>query len=107
MIVHDHTETASTISPKRASTIAEIRSVEAAELLEHFQWVSDKDSPTMPPDKLGRIDEDIADVFLYLIRLADMLDVDLIQVADRKIETNAQKYPVEKARGTARKYTEL
>jgi len=91
-------------SPKN---LAIALSVEAAELLEHFQWVSDKDSLTLPPDKLGKIDEEIADVFLYLIRLADMLNVDLIQVADKKIEANAQKYPVEKARGTAKKYTEL
>ena len=91
-------------SPKN---LAIALSVEAAELLEHFQWVSDKDSLTLPPDKLGKIDEEMADVFLYLIRLADMLDVDLIKVADKKIETNAQRYPVEKARGTAKKYTEL
>jgi dCTP diphosphatase len=82
-------------------------SVEAAELLEHFQWVSDKDSQSMPLEKLGKIDEEMADVFLYLIRLADVLNVDLIRVADRKIEVNAQKYPVEKARGSAKKYTEL
>jgi len=82
-------------------------SLESAELLEHFQWVSDKDSLTMPPDKLGKIDEEIADVFLYLIRLADILDVDLIQAAERKIRINARKYPVEKSRGSAKKYTEL
>lgn len=82
-------------------------SLESAELLEHFQWVSDKDSLTMPADKLGKIDEEIADVFLYLIRLADILDVDLIQAAERKIRINARKYPVEKSRGSAKKYTEL
>lgn len=91
-------------SPKN---LAIALSVEAAELLEHFQWVPDKDSLTMPSDKQGKIDEEIADVFLYLIRLADMLKIDLIQAADRKIELNAQKYPVEKARGSAKKYTEL
>jgi NTP pyrophosphatase (non-canonical NTP hydrolase) len=81
--------------------------VEAAELLEHFQWMQDEDSLTMPADKLAQIDEEIADVFLYLIRLADMLNVDLIQAADRKVEANSRKYPVEKARGNAKKYTEL
>ena len=91
-------------SPKN---LAIALSVEAAELLEHFQWVSEKDSQSMPPDKLGKIDEEMADVFLYLIRLADMLNVDLIQAADRKIDTNSRKYPVEKARGNAKKYTEL
>ena len=61
----------------------------------------------LPPDKLGKIDEEIADVFLYLIRLADILNVDLIQAAERKIRINARKYPVEKSRGSAKKYTEL
>jgi dCTP diphosphatase len=89
-------------SPKN---LAIALSVEAAELLEHFQWVSDKDSLTIPPD--SKIDEEIADVFLYLIRLADMLDIDLVQAADRKIEANSRKYPVEKSRGNAKKYTEL
>ena len=91
-------------SPKN---LAIALSVEAAELLEHFQWVSEKDSLNMPPDKLGKIDEEMADVFLYLIRLADMLNVDLIQAADRKIDANSRKYPIEKSRGNAKKYTEL
>lgn len=82
-------------------------SVEAAELLEHFQWLSDKGSLTPPADRLGKIEEEMADVFLYLIRLSDVLNVDLIQAADRKIAVNARKYPIEKARGTAKKYTEL
>ncbi|MCC6867315.1 MAG: nucleotide pyrophosphohydrolase [Burkholderiales bacterium] len=82
-------------------------SVEAAELLEHFQWVSEEGSRSMPADKRGEIADEIADVFLYLIRLADVLDVDLVHAAEKKIARNAQKYPVEKARGTARKYTEL
>ncbi len=82
-------------------------SVEAAELLEHFQWVSEEGSRAMPADKLAAIDEEVADVFLYLIRLADVLQIDLVRAAERKIERNAQKYPVDKARGTARKYTEL
>ena len=82
-------------------------SVEAAELLEHFQWVSEQASRSMPADTLAAIDEEIADVFLYLIRLADVLKVDLVRAAERKIDRNAQKYPVDKARGTARKYTEL
>ena len=91
-------------SPKN---LAIALSVEAAELLEHFQWISDQESLKMPQDKLVKIDEEMADVFLYLIRLADTLSVDLIQLAERKIEVNSRKYPVEKSRGTAKKYTEL
>jgi len=91
-------------SPKN---LAIALSVEAGELLEHFQWISDKDSLTIPDDKLGKIKDEIADVLLYLIRLADLLNVDLIKTAHIKIETNARKYPVEKSRGSAKKYTEL
>jgi NTP pyrophosphatase (non-canonical NTP hydrolase) len=91
-------------SPKN---LAIALSVEAGELLEHFQWISDRDSLTMPPNKLGEIKAEIADVFLYLIRLADVLNVDLVQAAERKIEANSRKYPVEKSRGSAKKYTEL
>jgi Predicted pyrophosphatase len=91
-------------SPKN---LAIALSVEAAELLEHFQWISDKDSLGMPSSKIGKIEEEMADVLLYLIRLADILNVDLVQAADRKIEANSQKYPIEKSRGHAKKYTEL
>lgn len=82
-------------------------SVEAGELLEHFQWIPDRDSLTLPEDKLAKIKEEIADVLLYLIRLADLLNVDLLKIAYSKIEANAQRYPVDKSRGSAKKYTEL
>jgi len=91
-------------SPKN---LAIALSVEAAELLEHFQWISDKDSLDMQSAKIGKIEEEMADVLLYLIRLADILNVDLVQAADRKIEANSQKYPIEKSRRHAKKYTEL
>ena len=91
-------------SPKN---LAIALSVEAAELLEHFQWVADRDSLDMPSEKIGKIEEEIADVFLYLIRLADMLNVDLVQVAAKKIEANSQKYPIAKSKGHAKKYTEF
>ena len=82
-------------------------SVEAGELLEHFQWISGQDSLTLPPDKRGEIEQEMADVLLYLVRLADTLNVDLVRAADKKIDTNARKYPVEKSRGSSKKYTEL
>jgi dCTP diphosphatase len=91
-------------SPKN---LAIALSVEAGELLEHFQWISDQDSLTMPPDKLGVVKDEVADVFLYLIRLADILNVDMVQAANEKVDANSRKYPVEKARGSAKKYTEL
>jgi len=91
-------------SPKN---LAIALSVEASELLEHFQWLTDKASTELPPDTLARVREEMADVLLYLVRLADKLDVDLLDAAQRKIELNAKKYPADKARGISRKYTEL
>ena len=82
-------------------------SVEAAELLEHFQWVSEDASRRLSATELAKVREEIADVLLYLVRLADELDVDLAVAARDKIELNARKYPVDKARGTSRKSTEL
>ena len=64
-------------------------------------------SRRLPPETLGKVSEEMADVLLYLVRLADKLDVDLVQAAKRKMAINAQKYPAEIARGSSRKYTEL
>ena len=82
-------------------------SVEAAELLEHFQWMPDRESATLPPEKRAGVREELADVLLYLIRLADKLDIDLVTAAVDKMAVNAKKYPVHKARGNSKKYTDL
>ena len=91
-------------SPKN---LAIALSVEAAELLEHFQWVPEADSTVLTPDQHAKVREEIADVLLYLIRLADKLNVDLLAAATDKIQVNARKYPVDKARGSSKKYTEF
>jgi dCTP diphosphatase len=91
-------------SPKN---LAIALSVEGAELLEHFQWLRDAESAELPPDKRAEVAEELADVLLYLIRLADKLDVDLAAAAAEKIKINARKYPVNKARGTHQKYNKL
>jgi dCTP diphosphatase len=91
-------------SPKN---LAIALNVEAAELLEHFQWVPDVESVGIPPATRAKVREELADVFLYLIRLADKLDVDLTIAAAEKIQINAAKYPIEKARGSSKKYTDL
>lgn len=80
--------------------------VEAAELVEHFQWLTQEQSRQLPPDKLAEVEQELADVFIYLIRLADMLGVDLMQAAQNKILVNERKYPADKARASAKKYTE-
>lgn len=82
-------------------------SVEAAELLEHFQWTADNQSALLPPDSAAQVEEEMADVLLYLIRLADKLEIDLLSAARRKMALNAERYPVSKAKGSSRKYTEL
>lgn len=81
-------------------------SVEAGELLEHFQWMDEAASAQLSADKRVQIGEEMADVLLYLIRLSDKLGVDLAGAAQRKLQLNAAKYPADKVRGSSRKYTE-
>jgi len=80
--------------------------VEAAELVEHFQWSTEDESYHMSPEKLDQVGHEIADTFVYLLRLAQVLNIDLIDVANNKIALNALKYPIEKARGKNNKYTD-
>ena len=82
-------------------------SVEAAELLEHFQWVQDAEVTAFDDAKREQIGEEIADVLLYLVRLADKLGLDPVDVAQRKLALNAAKYPVHLSKGSSKKYTEL
>jgi NTP pyrophosphatase (non-canonical NTP hydrolase) len=91
-------------SPKN---LAMALSGEAGELLEVFQWLTEEQSRNLDAKALGAAGEEIADVLLYLVRLADQLGMDPIAVAQRKLAENERKYPVEKARGNAKKYTEL
>ncbi|HEY5862124.1 MAG TPA: nucleotide pyrophosphohydrolase [Casimicrobiaceae bacterium] len=91
-------------SPKN---LAIALSVEAAELLEVFQWVTEADSRNLAPAAKAAASEEIADVLLYLISLCDELGIDPIAAAEHKMVVNEQKYPVDKARGTSKKYTEL
>lgn len=81
-------------------------SVEAAELLEHFQWLSEDQSQNLDPDSLAAVAEEIADVQLYLVRLADRLGVDILQAVNAKTLKNEARYPADKVRGSARKYTD-
>ena len=78
-------------------------SVEAAELLEHFQWMTEEQSRAPDAAQREAIALEAADVLLYLIQLADQLGIDLLAAADRKITLNGIKYPVDAAFGTSRK----
>jgi len=81
-------------------------SVEASELLEHFQWLTEPQSRNLSDERREAVALEMADVLLYLVRLADQLHIDLLDAADRKIALNARKYPVARFRGSARKYDE-
>ena len=91
-------------SPKN---LAMALSVEIAEVVEHFQWLTQEESNRLDAEKLKQIREEIGDVMIYLARLADRLGIDPVQAAEEKMRINEKKYPVEKARGLAAKYTEL
>ena len=80
--------------------------VEAAELVEHFQWLSERQSENLSPQRRQEVAHELADILVYLVRLADRLDIDLLQSVDEKLKLNAEKYPAERVRGSARKYTE-
>lgn len=80
--------------------------VEAAELVEHFQWLSEEESRNISGKKLEEVSHEIADTFVYLLRLTQVLDIDIIKAAEAKIQLNAKKYPAELARGSNAKYTE-
>ncbi len=79
---------------------------EAAELVEHFQWLTEKESHSLSEDKMREVEEELADIQIYLIRIADKLSVDLLNAVNKKIEINEKKYPSEKVKGSSKKYTE-
>jgi dCTP diphosphatase len=80
--------------------------VEAAELVEHFQWLTEKESQKLSADKLAEVGEEIADIQIYLIRLADKLGVDLDKAVNAKMKVNEKRYPAKRVRGSAAKYYE-
>lgn len=91
-------------SPKNLSMAL---SVEVAELVEEFQWLTEEQSKCLSTDKISRVKDELGDVFIYLVRLSSKLGIDLISAANDKILLNEKKYPVEKAKGNAKKYTDF
>lgn len=79
---------------------------EAAELVEQFQWLTEEQSASLPADKLEEVKNELGDIFIYLIRISDKLGIDLLQATQNKIDINEKKYPADKVRGSAKKYTE-
>jgi dCTP diphosphatase len=90
-------------SPKN---LAMALSVEVAEIVEHFQWLTEEESQNLPPEKLAEIREEIGDVMIYMTELADKLGIDPVEAAKTKVAINEQKYPAALVKGKARKYTE-
>jgi dCTP diphosphatase len=91
-------------SPRNLATAL---SVECAEVLEHFQWLTDEQSRELTVEQKRRVAMELADVLNYLVRLADVLQIDLLAAAHEKIKINAAKYPVDRARGSSKKYSDL
>jgi NTP pyrophosphatase (non-canonical NTP hydrolase) len=91
-------------SPKN---LASALIVEAGELLEHFQWMTDEQSRDLTPERRDAVGAEVADVLLYLIQLSSALGIDPVEAARSKLRVNALKYPVDRARGSSRKYDEI
>ena len=79
--------------------------VEAAELVEQFQWDTPEQSQVLTAGKREAVSHELSDTFVYLLRIAEVLEIDLIEAANQKIDLNAQKYPADKVRGSNAKYT--
>ena len=87
--------------------LAEALSIEAGELLENFLWKTTEQSRNLSPEELKNVKEELADIFIFLTYLSEEYKIDLLGEVENKISQNEAKYPIEKARGSARKYTEL
>ena len=79
---------------------------ECAELVEHFQWISEAESRSLAPDRLEAVRLELADILIFLVRCADRLGVDLIAAANDKIAINDARYPADRVRGSARRAAE-
>lgn len=90
-------------SPKN---LAMALSVEASEIVEHFQWLTEQQSMELSPEQLAAVELELADAFIYMLRLADKLDLDLVAAAAKKMALNETRYPAEQVHGSAKKYTE-
>lgn len=90
-------------SPKN---LAMALSGEAGELIEHFQWLTEQQSYGLDAEKKQEVALEMADIFIYLFRLAERLDINLIEKVYEKVEINEKRYPVEQVKGSAKKYNE-
>jgi dCTP diphosphatase len=82
-------------------------SLEASELLEIFQWMNQDDSYNLSREELNKVKDEIGDIFIYMLNIANKLNLDIIQCAYDKIEKNREKYPTHLSKGSSKKYNEL
>ena len=87
--------------------LAEALSIEAGELLENFLWKTTEQSRNLTAEELKNVKEELADIFIFLTYLSEEYKIDLLAEVEKKIAMNEAKYPVEKAKGSNKKYTEL
>jgi dCTP diphosphatase len=87
--------------------LAEALSIEAGELLENFLWKTTEQSRNLSPEELKNVKEELADIFIFLTYLGEEYRIDLLTEVEKKISMNEAKYPVEKAKGSSKKYTKL
>lgn len=87
--------------------LAEAISIEAGELLEQFLWSTTAESRKVSGSKLDKVKEEISDILIFLVYMCHTLGIDLVGEVDKKIEANRQKYPVDKSKGSSKKYTDL
>jgi NTP pyrophosphatase (non-canonical NTP hydrolase) len=90
-------------SPKN---LAMALSVEASELVELFQWLTEAESASLDGDQRRRVAEELADVLWFQVRLSDRLGIDLLEAAELKLAANAEKYPADRVRGNSKKYSD-
>lgn len=90
-------------SPKNLSMAL---SVEVSELIECFQWMTEEQSKSLSSEELDNISDEIADIQLYLVRLADKVGIDIGRAVENKIKKNKLKYPVDKVKGSSKKYSD-
>ncbi len=79
--------------------------VEAGEVVEHFQWMTETESKNLDAETKEKVGQELSDTLVYLLRIAEVCGIDLIEAANKKIDLNAQKYPVEKCKGSNAKYS--
>ncbi|PCI61652.1 MAG: nucleotide pyrophosphohydrolase [Methylophilaceae bacterium] len=79
--------------------------VEAGEVVEHFQWMTEEESRHLDAEMTEQVGQELSDTFVYLLRIADVCGIDLIDAANKKIDLNAEKYPIDKVKGSNAKYT--